>query len=227
MDLLSQTLISAVLSNLIVVQEMIPVTWDSLFSLGACSVAVFLSLVGQVFLCMTCGWLGRWPTPPLHLLTMRYGWLFILDCISGCLYSLTAWSSLTVARTSPSCQHSSSASPSYCPPLCTSYFISIQPFSLGGVSPENPERELRTFDLLPVMSQFVSCAFRTVLVLYLPWETWEPSDSSFFVGLVISLWPPLKRLPQFNSAAPCSWEPFPCLCSSYFLCPPPPVLSHL
>lgn len=138
MDLLSQTLILAVFSNLIVVQEMIPVTWDSLFSLGACSLAVFLSLVGQVFLCMTCGWLVRWPTPAsLHLLTMRYGWPFVLDCISGCLYSLTAWSSLTVARTSPSCQHSSSASPSY----CTSYFISIQPFSLGGGSHLRTQKE--------------------------------------------------------------------------------------
>lgn len=128
---------------------------------------------------------------PLLSYTLLLGGSFWIGCLIAFTPLLTTCSGFHVTVvTSPSQQYTCSTS------LSTVHFcwhtLALQscPSQLWcplRIKSENLKHSLH------VMNQSVSCAFRAILVMYLPWENWECSHSDhFFEGF--SPRAPLRRL---------------------------------
>lgn len=99
------------------------------------------------------------------------------------------------SQTIPSQQCPSSTSLSFCPLLFTCFGTPIQPFPAGShlrIKSQNLKHSLH------VMNQFVSCVFRMIRVMYLPWKNWGYSHSKSFLRAYFSPRSLLRRLLQWN-----------------------------
>lgn len=122
---------------------------------------------------------------PLLSYTLLLGGSFWIGCLIAFTPLLTTCSGFHVTVvTSPSQQYTCSTSLSAVHFCWHTFALQSCPFQLWchlRIKSENLKHSLH------VMNQSVSCAFRAILVMYLPWENWECSHSNhFFEGLLLS-----------------------------------------